>query len=328
MRWHRRALVKLTAMLGVTCAVLGGANAAAQENWPNRPITIVVGFQAGASTDTLARLIADKLSSSLGQSVIVENRAGASGMLAMRHVADQPGDGYTFLFGPNTIVISPHLLPNSEGLLDRLTGVAQVSKATLVVATSPNALPVKSISELTELVKNKPGVSYGTAGIGTPQHIAGELYQRAADIDLTHIAYRGTAPAITDLIGGHVDLVFSSLNAVMPFLESGRVLPLAVLDVARSPVLPDVPSMKELGYEGVEISGWQGLLAPAGTPAEIIERVNKEINIIMQHPEIQEALTTQGERPLQSNPEEFTALLKAEYETYGRLIDEFQITPE
>lgn len=326
MRLYKKAIVGFATAIGCAFSALGPAKA--EENWPTKPITLMVGFQAGASTDTIARIIADKLSARLGQSVIVENRAGVSGMLAMRYVADQPADGYTLLFGPNTIVISPHLLPNSSGLIDKVTAVAQVSKATLILVTSPAALPVKSLEELAQRAQNKRSISYGTAGIGSPQHIAGELYKRAANLDLTHVAYRGTAPAITDLIGGHVELVFSSLNAVMPFLESGRVIPLAVLDANRSNRLPNVPTMVEHGYKGVEISGWQGVLAPAGTPPEIIKRLNDEINAIMMLPDVREALIAQGETPLQSQPEAFASLLKTEYENYGHMIKEFNITPE
>ncbi len=296
------------------------------------PVTIVVGFAPGAGTDALARAIAEQLQRRLDQPVIVENKTGAGGMVAVNAVAKAPADGHTLLFAPNTLVIAPHLQvtggSTQANVLTDLVPVVQVTKSTLVLVTSPAALDMKDVKDaraLTALARSKAGRTYGTAGNGTPQHIAGELYGRSAGIDITHVPYRGTGPALTDLMGGHLSFAISSLGAAVPYIQSGRLVPVAVVEKNRTPLLPDVPTMTEQGITGVELSGWFGLLAPKGTPQAQLDRLNKEVNAVLATPEIQQKFKAQGEITVGGTAQAFAQLVKDEYSFYGRIVKEFGI---
>ncbi|WP_298233355.1 tripartite tricarboxylate transporter substrate binding protein [uncultured Azohydromonas sp.] len=312
--------------IGALAAAMALPGAAQADAWPRRPVTIVVGFAAGAGTDMLARAVADKLTGRLGQPVVVENKAGAGGSFAVSAVAAAPADGHTLLLAPNTVVISPHLMKTRTDILTDLVPVGQVTRSTLLLATSPTAgLGVKDVKELTALARKQPGLSFGTAGMGTPQHIAGELYKKSAGIELTHIAYRGTAPALTDLIGGQINLSFTSLTAAKPYLDSGRLVPLAVVEKDRSPLLPNVPTMTEQGVPGVELTGWFGTFAPKGTPAEVVAKINKEIAAVLALPDIQKRFKDQGELPMAGTPEAFGELVRSEYRLYEKIVRDFGI---
>ncbi len=312
--------------IGALAATMALPGAAQPDAWPRRPVTIVAGFAAGAGTDMLARAVADKLTGRLGQPVVVENKAGAGGSFAVSAVAAAAADGHTLLLAPNTVVISPHLMKTRTDILTDLVPVGQVTRSTLLLATSPTAgLGVKNVRELTALARKKPGLSFGTAGMGTPQHIAGELYKKSAGIDLTHIAYRGTAPALTDLLGGQISLSFTSLTAAKPYLDSGRLVPLAVVEKERSPLLPNVPTMTEQGVAGVELTGWFGTFAPKGTPPEVVAKINKEIAAVLALPDIQKKFKDQGELPSAGTPEAFGELVRSEYQLYEKIVRDFGI---
>lgn len=324
-RWNRWIALPLAAVALATTAW-------AQSPASSKPITIVVGFAPGAGTDFLARSIAESLQQRLKQTVIVENKPGAGGTFAVNAVARSPADGRTLLFAPNTLVIAPHVQPAAAGapihVLTDLQPISQVTRSTLVLVTNPSALPIKDGAGLTALARNKPGLTYATAGNGTPQHIAGELYARSADIKITHVPYRGTSPALIDLLGGHVSMAISSLGAATPYLESGRLMPVAVVEKTRSPLLPDVPTLTEQGIDGVELSGWFGLLAPRGTPAEQVEKLNRLVNEIIATPDIQKKFSAQGEFTAGGSVQDFARLLNSEYNFYEKIVKEYGIKSE
>lgn len=298
---------------------------------PSKPITIVVGFAPGAGTDTLARAIAEQLQRRLEQTVIVDNKPGAGGTLAVNTVAKAPADGSTLLFAPNTLVIAPHVQSSGGSaqvnVLTDLVPIVQVTRSTLLVVTNP-ALNVKDAKALTALARAKPGLAFGTAGNGTPQHIAGVLYGRSAGIDITHVPYRGTGPALVDLMGGQLSFAISSLGAAIPFIQSGKMVPVAVPEKSRTPLLPDVPTLTEQGIRGVELSGWFGMLAPRGTPLAQIDRLNGEINAILTSPDIQQKFKALGELPVGGTTKAFAELVKDEYAQYGQIVKEFGIKSE
>lgn len=333
MKLHTTFSQRLAHWLGASLAALALAGSAmAQSPSSDKTITIVVGFAPGAGTDTLARALGEQLSRRLKQTVIVDNKPGAGGTLAVNLVAKAAADGTTLLFAPNTLVIAPHIQPSGAtaqtNVLTDLAPVVQVTRSTLVVVTNP-ASGVKDVKALNALARtNKSGLTYGTAGNGSPQHIAGILYGRSAGIDVTHIPYRGTGPALVDLMGGQLSFAVSSLGAALPYIQSGKMVAVAVPEKTRTPLLPDVPTLTESGVRGVELSGWFGLLAPRGTPPAQIERLNREVGEILASPDIQQKFKAQGEVPVGGTTQAFAQLLKDEYAMYGQIVKEFNIKSE
>lgn len=321
--WTRRLA------LAMTMGALMLAGPAIAQNASGRPITIVVGFAPGAGTDMLARGIAEKLQARLGQPVVVENKPGGSGVLAVNAVAGAPADGNTLLLTPNTLVITPHVQKAASrvNVLTDLVPVVQVTRSTLMLVASP-ALGVKDAKALTAAARGKPGMSYGTAGNGTPQHIAGELYKRSAGIDINHVPYRGTGPALTDVMGGHLPMAISSLGAALPHIQAGRITPIAIVEKTRSPLLPEVPTMTEQGINGVELSGWFGIVAPRGTPQAQVDRLNREINAVLADPALQQTFRAQGEVPTGGTQAAFVALMQQEFAFYERIVKAFGIQGE
>lgn len=332
MRLHTAFSRPLARWLGASFAALALASGAMAQSPPSdKTITIVIGFAPGAGTDMLARALAEQLARRLKQPVIVDNKPGAGGTLAVNNVARAPADGSTLLFAPNTLVIAPHVQPSGASaqpnVLTDLVPIAQVTRSTLLIVTNP-ALGVKDAKALTALARTKPGLAFGTAGNGTPQHIAGVLYGRSAGIDITHIPYRGTGPALVDLMGGQLSFAISSLGAAIPYIQSGKMVPVAVPEKTRTPLLPDVPTLTEQGIRGVELSGWFGLLAPRGTPPAQIDRLNREINAILASSDIQQKFKAQGEVPVGGTAQAFAQLLRDEYAMYGQIVKEFGIKSE
>ena len=324
-----KRIVQLAGKLGIamTAAILPAI--AAAQAWPERPIKVVVGFNAGAGTDALARALADKLASRVGQPVVVENKPGASGMLAANFVGNAPADGHTLLVTPVTAVITPHVSPSSGNVdvLTDLVPVSQLTSGTLLLVASADS-GARNAKELTALAKKEPRSTYGTAGNGTPMHIAGKLYEVAAGIELTHVPYKGTAPALTDLMGGHVKMAFSSLAAVRPYLESGKLVPIGVIQKTRSPLLPEVPTMTEQGVPGIELTTWFGLFASKGTPEAVVSKINHEVNAILAMPEIKKLYQAMGEEPTGGTPAEFAKLVRSDYDFYGKVIRDLGIAQE
>jgi tripartite-type tricarboxylate transporter receptor subunit TctC len=301
-------------------ALLVCASAAAQP-YPNRAVRIVVPFPPGGTSDILARTIGTRLSPLLGQPVVVENRPGAGGNIAAEHVAKAAPDGYTLIMGTSSLAISQSLYRklNYDLVRDFAPVTQAVNYANLLVVH-----PSTGFSHLNDLLgaaKAKPGsLSYGTAGNGTPPHMTGELFKSYTGVDIQHIPYKGGAPAIADLVAGQIPIMFDNVPPLLPHVRSGRIKPLAVTSLARVPVLPDVPSLHELGLKDFDAVGWNGILAPAGTPREIVARLHADVTKIFQIPDVRESLTAQGADIVGNTPEQFAAWIRAEVRRWAEVI--------
>lgn len=305
-------------LLGVT-----SIPAPAQE-YPSGPIRIVVPFSAGGTADLLARRIGQKMSEGLGRQVIVENRVGAGGNIGADLVAKARPDGYTLLMGTvSTHAINPNLYPKMP--YDPVKSFAPIS----LVATLPNLLvvhpsvPARNVKELIALAKAKPGdLAFASAGNGTTQHLAGELFKKMANVDMMHVPYKGNAPAVTDLVGGQVQVMFDNIPISLQQVRGGRLRALAITGPRRSSVLPDIPTISEAALPGYLITSWFGLYAPAGTPPEIVERLSKEANKALAIKELRQQLTDQGIEPAGGTPSQFAVFMKSELERWGKIVRE------
>lgn len=307
-----------------------GLNALAQ-TYPNRSIRLIVPFPAGGATDLLARAISQKLGSQLGQTVLVDNKAGAGGSLGSSEGAKAAPDGYTLvLTTSSTHAIGPHLNPKLPYKVDEdFTPVAHVANAANVVLV-PNSLPVKDVRELIALVKSKPGqYNYASSGNGTIVHLTSEAFKTQANVFITHIPYRGTGLAVPDLVVGNVHLLFDSIVSGMPHVKEGRLKALAVTGKSRSALAPQLPTVAESGLPGFESITWFGVYGPKGLPTAVVAKLNSELNIAMQSPEVRERLARLGAEPVSNaSPAQFAAMVKADSERWGRLIRERKISVE
>ena len=294
---------------------------AASQGYPSRPIRIVVPWAPGGSTDVLARLIGQKMTESLGQPALVENKPGASGNIGSDFVAKAPADGYTLLVGSvSTHAMNPFLISNMpfRGVDDFAT-VALAAYVTNVLVAHPS-VPAKNVKELIDLAKSKPGaIAYASAGNGSTNHLSAELFRRMTATDMLHVPYKGGGPATAGLLGGQVGVFFTGLGNVWDHVKAGKLRLLAVTENRRSKLLPDVPTVGET-LAGYEVSVWYGVWAPAGTPADIVARLNAEVNRIMVLPDIQQRLVTMGAEHVSMPVAEAGALLRGDYERWGRII--------
>ena len=302
--------------------------ALAQQQWPTRPIHIVVPYPPGGGNDVLARLFAPELSQILGQSVIVENRPGAGGSMGSASVARSAPDGYTLLI-INTI---PHTA--AVGIYPKLpydpvkdfSAVALVASNPYVIAVNPK-LPVKNITELIALARSKPGtIYYGSAGTGSVTHLNTELLKSVVKIDLIHVPYKGGGPAITDAIGGQLDALFANVNSVIQYINAGKLRPLAIAGTKRSPVLPNVPTFAELGYKDVVAYGWQAVVAPKGLPADVKDKVYKSVIAALNDPQVKKNFVDLGYEIVANTPEQFVQYQAQENARWKKLIESRQIT--
>jgi tripartite-type tricarboxylate transporter receptor subunit TctC len=327
--------VFMSAILAVAIGLCGAARVSAQalppQAWPTHPIKIVVPYPAGGPTDVLARLVADRLSPLLGQSIIVENRpGGAGGTVGAKVVSSAEPDGYTLLISQvGALTISPSIYQGPDADVSKsFAPVALVAVSPQILAVTPS-LPVSSVAELIAYAKASPGkVNFGSAGVGSQPHVLGELLKLVADIKLTHIPYRGSAPAITDLLGGQIQMMFDTPVVFLSHIQAGRLRPLAITSPARSPQLPDVPTMIESGLPRLQANLWSGLLAPAGTPAAVVARLNAAFNAAMNTPETRASLQKLGAAPNAMSPEEFARFLAAETRRWSTVVAEAGIKPE
>jgi len=298
------------------------ATVASAQSYPNRAIRLVVPFPAAGTTDILARAAAQKLTEAFGQSVVVDNRPGAAGNIGSDLVAKSAPDGYTLLMGTvGTHAINPSLY--SKMPYDHVKDFVPV----VLVAGVPNvlvvnpALPVNSVADLIKLAKDKPGqINFASSGSGTSIHLSGELFKTMAGVDITHIPYKGSSPALTDLMGGQVQIMFDNLPSALPQIKAGKLRAIAVTSLKRAPVLPDVPTISESGLPGFEASSWFGVLAPAGTPAPIVARINAEVNKWLQSAEAREKLLSQGAEAAGGSPEQFANHIRAESEKWAKVV--------
>jgi tripartite-type tricarboxylate transporter receptor subunit TctC len=298
------------------------AVAARGDTFPSRPIRIVVPFAAGGATDLIARVVGQKLTESLGQAVVVENRPGASGMIGADLVAKAPPDGYTLLMASTAeIAINPSLY--SKMSYDPQKDLAPITLAgvtPLILVVNP-ASPLHSVADIVKEAKAHPGtISFASAGNGSVQHLSGELVKVLTSTDMVHVPYKGAAPALTDVLSGQVTMFFSGMPPAMPHVKSGKLRALAVTTPKRSPAAPDVPTMAEAGVQGFDISNWFGLLAPAGTPPGILDKLHDEAVKALMQPTVKERLAEQGAEVVADSREHFGAFIKAEADKYAKLI--------
>lgn len=305
--------------------VVGIAHA---QGFPTKPITIIVPFPPGAGPDFAARAIGEKLSPRIGQPVIVENRPGVGGFVGANAVAKAPADGHTLLLTPNTLMIAPHILSKGAGgglnVLNDLAPVAPVGSTPMLLVANPQ-LGVKTAQEFIALAKKSPGLAYASAGNGSPMHIAGELLKKSAGIDLLHVPYKGVAPAVTDTLGGQVKVLFVALGGVSQHIKSGKLVALAVVEQKRTPLLPEVPTLAELGYRDVVVDAWYGVLAPKGTPDGVIAKLNDELNAVLAMPEVKERLAGAGIEARGGTAAQLGAQMRDDHARYGRIVREFGI---
>lgn len=323
MKFTRRQAFTLAACMGAALSV-GSAMAQA---YPSKPITLVVAYPAGGDTDAMARLYAEKLSTRLGQPVIVDNRPGASGTIGSAFVAKAPADGYTLLLAPSTFSIAQLVLkPGSASGYDVLNGFApivQTSIQPLFIAASTSA-GTKDVKELVALSKTKP-LTYASPGSGSPMHILGEMFNKSAGTKLSHVPYRGVAPAVNDLLGGHVPVTFITWGPVAPHITSGKVAALAVADPQRSTLAPNVPTLAELGYKDVNVGAWQGLFGPKGLPADIVKTLNGQLNEILKMSDVVSKMAVFGALPAGGEPARLAQSNAGDYARFGKIIKELDI---
>ena len=306
----------------VAVAIAFGGAAHAQGAYPSKPIAMVVGFAPGGGTDTVARIIAQKVGASVGQSVIVENKAGAGGNLGVDMVAKSPPDGYTLVMvNVGNVTNNPWLYKDMPfDAMKDLVGVAIVGDAPHVISVNVN-VPVKTLKELIGYAKANPGkLNYGSAGNATMPHLAGALFARIVGIDIVHIPYRGAGPAAVDLGTGQVQLGFIGYGSIKAQVNAGTVRMLSVSRAQRQKAIPDVPTTAEAGMPDFQPINWFGVMAPSGTPGPVIALLNKHINAMLDDPEVQKRLEGSGIEPMKESPEQLAARIKADYQKWGEVI--------
>lgn len=311
--------------------VLGaGVGTGLAQNYPDKPVRIVVPFSPGGGSDIVTRAFALPLSSVLGQPVVVDNRPGADGSIGAMIVAKSPPDGHTLLVGTTgPIVISPALKAKMPyEVLRDFAPVTQLITQPIWLVVHPS-LPVKTVSEFISLAKARPGeLNYGSAGIGNGTHLAAEIFKSITRVNIVHVPYKGTAPAVTDLVGGHMQVIFSSISVMLSHISAGKLRPLAVGSEKRMSMLPNVPTMAESGVRGFDASSWYGLFAPAGTPGPTIARLSSEVSRILHGAEIQKLMVAQGAAPVGNTPEAFTAHIKVEQVKWREAVRAAGVKPE
>ena len=317
------------ALIFVVAGLLADPSAQAQ-NWPSKPIRLVVPFPPGGTTNVVARLLGQELSKSLDQPVVIDNRPGAAGNIGADSVAKSPPDGHTLLMGTvGTHAINASLYKKMP--YDTVRDFAPV----MLVAAVPNilvvhpSLPVHSVKELIAYAAANPGkLNFASSGSGSSIHLSGELFKTMAGVNMTHVPYKSSAPPLTDLIGGQVQLMFDNLPSALPHVKSGKLKALAVTSAKRSPILPDLPTIAESGLPGFETSSWFGVLAPAGTSKEIIAKLNFDIVRLLRSPDMQERFLQHGAEPLGIPAEEFAAHIKAEMAKWAKVVKESGATAD
>ncbi len=303
----------------VTCAGVAASHVAAQ-GYPAKPIRIILGYSAGGSTDITARLVAQKLSDSLNQQVIVENRPGAGGTLADERVARSPADGYTLLVMAGSATITPALRKLAYDVERDLAPVSLLVSVPYVMVVHPS-LPVRDVKGLIALAQSKPGkLSYGSSGIGTSPHLAGELFNLMAGVKTVHVPFKGAAESIVATASGEIEMNYPTTAACIPFLESGKLRPLAVTSAKRAVALPAIPTVSESGLPGYDRYSWYGLLGPAGMPKQVVARLHAVIEKEVNSPQMKESLEKQGMQPQTNSPEEFAVLIRRELAENAKLV--------
>jgi tripartite-type tricarboxylate transporter receptor subunit TctC len=311
------------AAIALACPALAQVPSAGSAHaYPSRPVRVVVPFAPGGPNDIIVRLVAQRLAESLGQPFLVENRAGAGGNIGTDYVAKSAPDGYTLLsVGPGSLIINPLMGKVPYDTQRDFAPVTLMARAPNALVAHPS-LPASSVRELIALARARPGeINYGSGGNGSTPHLSAALFAAMAGVALTHVPYKGTAPATADLIGGQVQIAFLGIPAVLPHLKSGKLRVLAVTGLSRSPELPDVPTVDESGVPGYEVSPWYGLLAPSGTPRGIVARLATETTSVVRAAQTKEKLAAQGAEAVGGTPEEYAGVIRADAATWARVIE-------
>jgi len=314
---------------GLLLAALLGAGTAVAQPYPARAIRLVAGFPPGGPSDIVSRALARRMNELLGQPVVVENRSGAGGHIAAELVARAAPDGYTVLLGGSFITIGPSLYRKlAYDVLRDFAPIGLVVSNQYLLVVHPS-VPAKNVRDLIAIARRQPGrLNYASAGLGSPPHLSAELMKAMAKLEIVHVPYKGATPALVDLISGQVDLYFGGISAAMPHAKAGRLRALGVTGSKRSTELPEVPTIAEAGLPGYEIATWFGLVAPAGTPAPVVERLNETLKRIVGEPDTRAYLISQGVDPITSSPAEFAALIKSEIPKFARIVKAAGIEPE
>ena len=302
-------------------ALIGASGADAADPYPTKPVKIIFGFPAASATDVIARAVGQKLSDKWGQPVVIDNRPGAGGNLGSEIAAKQPADGYTIFFGTvaNAISASYYSKLNYDYLKDFIP-ITLVATTPLVLVANNN-VPAKSVKELITYAKANPGaINFGSGGVGTSNHLAGEMFKKNTGTDMAHVAYKGTPAAYTDLMSGRVQLMFDNIVAVTPHIKSGALRPIAVTSATRSPSLPDVPTVAEAGIPGFEAVSWIGALVPAGTPKDIVDKIYTDLVAVLRMPEIKERLAQSGAVVVGNTQEQFAAWNRNEIAKWAQAV--------
>jgi tripartite-type tricarboxylate transporter receptor subunit TctC len=308
-----------TTWLAVLVLSLGAFGAQAQ-TYPSKPVKIVVGFAPGGGSDFAARVIAQQLTERMKNQVIVENKPGAGSLIGAEYVIKSAPDGYTLLLTPASYTVNPSVYKLSFDPLNDITPIAQISKGPYIVAVHPS-VPAKTLKELVDYAKANPGkLSYASSGNGAHIHVATEYLLYTAGINIVHVPYKGSGPALNDTVGGQVQMIFGSVATALQYVKSGRLRPLAVTTPKRIAAAPDVPTVAESGYPGWEVTNWHGLVGPKGLPKDIVQRLNKEVNVAVHSPDMVKVLSGDGLEPAGGTPEELAALLKAEVARWAQVV--------
>ena len=322
----RPSLIRRAALGLILAATLPALSWA--QTYPSKPVTLVVPFPAGGGPDLTARILAEKLSVRWGQSVVVDNKPGAGGLIGANGVAKSAADGHQLLLTPNTLVISPHVLPKGAGggidVMKDLIPVIAPASTPMVLVANPD-LGVKSVPELIALAKRTPGMAYASAGNGSPMHFAGEMFKKSSGVDLLHVPYRGTTPALTAVLSGEVKLLYVGLGGVLQQVKAGKLTALAVTEKTRTDILPVVPTATEQGVRNVVVNAWYGVFAPAATPAAVVTKINQDINDVLKMPDVRTRLIAAGIEVLGGPAQTLAEFMKEDDQRYGSIAREMNI---
>jgi tripartite-type tricarboxylate transporter receptor subunit TctC len=329
MRFSTPISRRLGLLLSVlSCMAVHMAYAQTPAAFPTKAVTLVVPFPPGGGPDLAARVMAEKLATRWGQPVVIDNKPGAGALLGAAQVARAAADGHTLLFTPNTMAISPHVLAAGAGggvdVNKDLVPVIAPATTPMVLVASPQ-LGARNLKTLIELARKSPGLAYGSPGNGSPMHFAGEMFKRAAGIDLLHVPYRGVAPSLNAALSGEVKLLFTGVGGALQHIKAGKLVPLALTEAKRSALLPDVPTTTEQGVGQVEVNAWYGVFAPTATAAAVVLRINQDMNAVLQMPDVREKLLLAGIEPLGGPPQVLAGFMKTDSQRYGQLARELNI---
>ena len=327
-RFSRRSSV--AALASMFCAaVLATSGVQAQTAFPSKPITMIVPFPPGGPTDLVARVIAQKMSESMGQPVVVDNRGGANGNLGAMLAVKAPADGYTLLYNTSSIKLSPALYKSMSYDVQRDLAPVALTAVVPLALVVPTSVPANTVKEFIAYAKANPGkLSYGSAGNGNVTHLGAFQFVQANGIDAVHIPYKGSAPADVDLVGGQIQFMTDTVNSVMPFVRDNRLKMLAVTTSKRMSLFPDVPTLAETGMPGFEVGAWQGVMVPAKTPAPIIQQLNSEVMKALQSPEVRQKLALQGAEPLGSTPQAYGEYVQKELLRWAKVVKQTGVSLE